>query len=33
MGATVATMMLLIILVGVLFYLFGVQRRLQRHAL
>jgi len=33
MGATVATMMLLIILVGVLLYLFGVQRRLQRHAL
>jgi raffinose/stachyose/melibiose transport system permease protein len=31
MGATVATMMLLIILVGVLFYLFGVQRRLQHH--
>ena len=33
MGATVATMMLMIILVGVLLYLFGVQRRLQRHAL
>jgi len=32
MGATVATMMLLIILVGVLLYLFGVQRRMQRHA-
>jgi raffinose/stachyose/melibiose transport system permease protein len=32
MGATVATMMLLFILVGVLLYLFGVQRRLQRHA-
>jgi raffinose/stachyose/melibiose transport system permease protein len=31
MGAAVATMMLLIILVGVLFYLFGVQRRLQHH--
>jgi len=31
MGATVATMMLLIILIGVLFYLFGVQRRLQHH--
>ena len=31
MGATVATMMLIIILVGVLIYLFGVQRRLQRH--
>jgi raffinose/stachyose/melibiose transport system permease protein len=31
MGATVATMMLAIILVGVLVYLFGVQRRLQRH--
>ena len=33
MGATVATMMLLIILVGVLLYLFGVQRRMQRHTL
>jgi raffinose/stachyose/melibiose transport system permease protein len=33
MGATVATMMLAIILVGVLLYLFGVQRRLQRHTL
>ena len=32
MGATVATMMLGIILVGVLIYLFGVQRRVQRHA-
>ena len=32
MGATVATMMLLIILVGVLLYLFGIQRRLRRHA-
>ena len=32
MGATVATMMLIIILVGVLIYLFGVQRRMQRHA-
>ena len=32
MGATVATVMLMIILVGVLLYLFGVQRRLQRHA-
>lgn len=31
MGATVATAMLVIILVGVLLYLFGVQRRLQRH--
>jgi len=31
MGAAVATMMLLIILVGVLFYFFGVQRRLQHH--
>jgi raffinose/stachyose/melibiose transport system permease protein len=31
MGATVATMMLIIIMVGVLIYLFGVQRRLQRH--
>ena len=33
MGAAVATMMLMIILVGVLLYLFAVQRRLQRHAL
>jgi raffinose/stachyose/melibiose transport system permease protein len=32
LGATVATMMLLIILVGVLLYLFGIQRRLRRHA-
>jgi raffinose/stachyose/melibiose transport system permease protein len=32
MGATVATLMLVIILIGVLIYLFGVQRRLQRHA-
>ena len=31
MGATVATAMLLIILIGVLIYLFVVQRRLQRH--
>jgi raffinose/stachyose/melibiose transport system permease protein len=31
MGAAVATVMLFIILVGVLFYLFGVQRRLQHH--
>jgi raffinose/stachyose/melibiose transport system permease protein len=31
MGATVATGMLIIILIGVLIYLFGVQRRLQRH--
>jgi raffinose/stachyose/melibiose transport system permease protein len=33
MGATVATMMLMIIVIGVLIYLFGVQRRLQRHTL
>jgi len=32
MGAAVASLMLGIILVGVLIYLFGVQRRLQRHA-
>ena len=32
MGATVATMMLVIILVGVLFYLFFIQRRLQAAA-
>jgi raffinose/stachyose/melibiose transport system permease protein len=32
MGAAVATLMLAIILAGVLLYLFGVQRRLQRHA-
>ncbi len=31
MGATVATAMLVIILIGVMIYLFGVQRRLQRH--
>jgi raffinose/stachyose/melibiose transport system permease protein len=31
MGATVATAMLVIILIGVLIYLFGVQRRLQRN--
>ena len=31
MGATVATMMLLIILVGVLAFLFGVQRRMQHY--
>ena len=31
MGATVATMMLIIILIGVLAYLFGVQRRLRHH--
>ena len=33
MGATVATLMFLIILVGVVIYLFGVQRRIQRYAL
>lgn len=33
MGATVATLMFLVILVGVMVYLFGVQRRLQRYAL
>lgn len=32
MGATVATMMLIIILIGVLIYLFGIQRRIRRHA-
>lgn len=32
MGAAVATVMLGIILIGVLIYLFAVQRRLQRHA-
>jgi raffinose/stachyose/melibiose transport system permease protein len=32
MGATVATTMLIIILAGVLLFLFGVQRRLRRHA-
>jgi raffinose/stachyose/melibiose transport system permease protein len=31
MGAAVATAMLIVILLGVLIYLFGVQRRLQRH--
>lgn len=33
LGATVATLMFLIILAGVLLYLFGLQRRLQRYAL
>ena len=32
MGATIATMMFLIILIGVLLYLFVVQRRMQRYA-
>ena len=31
MGATVATVMLIIILIGVLAYLFGIQRRMQHH--
>ena len=33
MGATVATMMFLVILIGVMVYLFLVQRRIQRHSL
>ena len=33
MGAAVATMMFLIILIAVMIYLFGVQRRMQRYAL
>ena len=33
MGATVATMMFGVILVGVLFYLFVLQRKLRRYAL
>lgn len=33
MGAAVATLMFLVILVGVMIYLFGVQRRMQRYAL
>lgn len=33
MGATVATLMFLVILVGVLFYLFVIQRRLRRYSL
>jgi len=33
MGATVATMMFMVILIGVLFYLFVLQRRLRRYAL
>lgn len=33
MGAAVATLMFIIILFGVMLYLFGVQRRLQRYAL
>jgi raffinose/stachyose/melibiose transport system permease protein len=32
MGATIATMMFLIILCGLMIYLFIVQRRIQRHA-
>jgi raffinose/stachyose/melibiose transport system permease protein len=32
MGATIATMMLIIILCGVMVYLFLVQRRLQRYS-
>ena len=32
MGATVATAMLFIILIGVMLYLFGVQRRMQRYS-
>ena len=32
MGATVATMMFLVILVGVMVYLFLIQRRIQRHS-
>ncbi len=32
MGSTIATMMFLIILVGVMIYLFAIQRRLQRHS-
>ncbi len=32
MGAAVATVMLIIILIGVLIYLFGVQRRMQRYS-
>jgi raffinose/stachyose/melibiose transport system permease protein len=32
MGATIATMMLIIILCGVMMYLFLVQRRLQRYS-
>ena len=33
MGATVATLMFIVILLGVMLYLFGIQRRLQRYAL
>ena len=33
MGATIATMMFFVILIGVLFYLFVIQRRLQRYTL
>ena len=33
MGATVATMMFVIILIGVMLYFFGIQRRMQRYAL
>ena len=31
MGATIATVMFLIILTGVMAYLFGIQRRMQRY--
>ena len=33
MGAAVATMMFVIMLIGVMLYLFGIQRRMQRYAL
>jgi len=32
MGATIATAMFLIILIGVCIYLYGIQRRLERHS-
>jgi raffinose/stachyose/melibiose transport system permease protein len=32
MGATIATSMFLIILIGVCIYLYGIQRRLERHS-
>jgi raffinose/stachyose/melibiose transport system permease protein len=32
MGSTIATMMLFVILIGVMVYLFLIQRRIQRYA-
>jgi raffinose/stachyose/melibiose transport system permease protein len=32
MGSTIATMMFIIILIGLMIYLYFIQRRIQRHA-